>query len=137
MSRKKKRPIAPEPDLNAFEYWQAIPARDRPKNLHAYPGGLSLFRSWRNIRWFLIFLLPPLASSAAFGLRGGRWVTAVVFLVFQVLIAASLFVDLGRGMVSSNWGTYYRKLEPFQYWHSIGFQMLIYSIFCVMGYFAS
>jgi hypothetical protein len=86
-------------------------------------------------RWFLLLLIPALASGAATVFRGVGWFPAFVISVLGVSVAAALFVVLCSGITSSIWGTYFRRREPIEYWISVAVLVLSYLAICSAGYF--
>ncbi|MGH7174705.1 MAG: hypothetical protein ACRELG_30945 [Gemmataceae bacterium] len=114
--------------------WQDTPCASRPQRLPLFPEGFKFFKAWRTFRWFLLLLLALLSSVAVAYLRGRRLGEAVGLLLLGVGFAAVLFVEVCSGMSSSNWGTFYRRREPVEYWIVVGLTALVYLMFSIFGY---
>ena len=110
-----------------FDHLRTLPPKNRPKsialwtNTPAWPQLLSseYFAEWKHLRWFFLFSVPGIASSVWKGLIENRWALAIFGLVGTQYLITVLFVSFRSGMVSSNWGTYFRESEPGKFWTSI------------------
>jgi len=94
---------------------------------------LTAFRCWRCVRWFLLLLLPVVASALAACLRG-EWGEGLILLLLGVAVAAILFVFLGSGASTSNWGTFSRDRRPIRYWIDIAIWTAAYFMVSCGGY---
>lgn len=115
--------------------WEDTNPADRPRSLSLLSYGGIYFRQWRSVRWFFLLLIPALASGAATVFRGVGWFPAIVIAVVAVSVSVVLFVELCSGITSSNWGTYFRRREPIEYWVSVTVLVLSYLAICSAGYF--
>jgi hypothetical protein len=79
-------------------------------------------------------MLPLLCSAGAAYLRGRGLLAAVGIVLIGVGFAAGLFVDLCSGMSSSNWGTFYARREPVEFWFAVVFCSLFYLVLASAGY---
>ena len=121
--------------MNRHEHLKDVPVAYRPKMLPLFPWGTPYFRAWRSLRWFLGLLFPIAGSALSlWHHQHGIGLSLLVGLVV-VYISACLFVALCSGMVTSNWGTYFRQTEPSQFGlHIVILGMLYLGLSCV-GYF--
>lgn len=115
--------------------WEDVSCADRPQ-LPLFPYGLAFFKTWKTLRWFLLFLLPVLSSAAAACLRERGLFAAMGVLLLGPVVTAVLFVQLCSRISSSNWGTFYRRREPIRYWFAVGWVALFYMGLSVIGYIA-
>jgi len=118
-----------------FKTPEPLPPGSRTRMLPLFPAGAAHFRHWRSLRWFLLLVLPVLASSGAALIRGKGFAPALVVLVVGAAAAVALFVVLASGMISSNVGTYFRRTEPVRYWISVAVVVGGYLLLCAAGYF--
>jgi hypothetical protein len=100
-----------------------------------FPWGLSYFRAWRSLRWFLVLLIP-VTTSALVCFRKHETGLSLFVGFGGAFIAAVIFVELCAGMASSNWGTHFRKSEPIQYWLQVAIAVIVYLGLSCIGYFA-
>lgn len=114
--------------------WQDTPWGSRPRRIPIFPRGILFFGVWRTLRWFLLLLQPLLSSAAAAYLRGRGLSAAIGLFLIGTGFAAVLFVELSSGMTSSNWGTFYRRRGPVEYWIAVGMSVLFYLMFSILGY---
>jgi len=126
-----------------FDHLRSLPPKNRPKsialwtNTSVFPYLLSseYFAEWKHLRWFLLFSVPGIASSVWKGLIEYRWGLAIFALVVTQYLITLLFVSFRSGMVSSNWGTYFRKSEPGAFWTNIIITFGVY-VFVIVGIWA-
>ena len=97
-----------------YDYLRKIPVNERPKMIASWEKGF--FANKKHLTWLLIFTLPGLFSAAWNGFILSRWAWASFGFVGTEFMIITGFAALCSGMSSSNWGTYFRDLEPFNFW---------------------
>lgn len=98
--------------------------------------GSPYIRTWQTARWFLALLVPISASVAASIVRGLPWLAVFTFAIIGIAVAFCLFATIASGVESSNWGTFFRRREPVQFWIGAGILAFIYAGMSVVGWFA-
>jgi hypothetical protein len=101
--------------------------------LGRFPSALACFATRRILWWFLLLLLPPLGSAGAIYFHRGL-ATALFFFLMEVLLTSFLFLELRTGVSSSNWGTFDRRMQPVKYRLSVGWTIVFYIGFSIVGY---
>lgn len=97
-----------------YDYLREVPVKDRPKKIATWEK--EFFANRKYLPWLVLASLPGLASAGWNAFVLSRWAWASFGLASTELLAVIGFTTVCSGMSSSNWGTYFKDLEPFNYW---------------------
>jgi len=100
-----------------------------------FPAGVVYFRRWKTLRWFVLLILPVLASIAMVIVRG-QYAAAVALLLLHGLMTVLLFVILSSGAASSTAGNFERHKTPIRYWLSVGAVAFWYGVLFLFACYA-
>lgn len=103
--------------------------------LSLFRHGTIYFRRWHSLRWFLLLMMPIVASAGAVLIRRQGVMPAGVVFATGTAVAVAIFMILATGEASTNTGTYFRHTEPRRYWLLVGVLFVSYFFVSVGGYF--
>jgi hypothetical protein len=96
--------------------------------------GAPSLRKWRTARWFVVLLIPVMASCIAAIARNLPAVAPIFVVLFGTAVAFFLFAAIASGVESSNWGTYFRSREPVRFWIGVAISAIIYASISSAGW---
>ncbi|CAB1078421.1 hypothetical protein D1AOALGA4SA_6162, partial [Olavius algarvensis Delta 1 endosymbiont] len=137
---KKRRHLQPnyfQSLLKIAFFWvivpKNLPVKKRPKMVAIW--GREYFSDSRNLLWLLFASIPGLVSAIYNALFLHRWGWAIFGLTVSEFIVVICFTALCSGMISSNWGTFFRDSEPYRCWIGITFIFVAYFfVFALMWF---
>ena len=117
-----------------YEELQSLHPADRPSSLNQWTLAGPHLRSWKSARWLVLMLFAVAASAVASGIRGLPGLAAIFIALAGPVVALALFGTIASGISSSNWGIYFRRREPLQFWVLTGIWGLAYLGIALMGW---